>query len=55
MGRVVLAVSLDGFTAGPKVRETEPMGDGGERLRLHLVPLLLDAGTPLFDGGSRPS
>jgi hypothetical protein len=24
-------------------------------LRLHLVPLLLDAGTPLFDGGSRPS
>ena len=24
-------------------------------LRLHLVPLLLGAGTPLFDGGSRPS
>ena len=34
MGRVVLDVSmsLDGFTAGPTVREAEPMGDGGERL-----------------------
>jgi len=34
MGRVVLDVSmsLDGFTAGPNVREAEPMGDGGERL-----------------------
>jgi hypothetical protein len=36
MGRVVLDVSmsLDGFTAGPNVREAEPMGDGGERLLL---------------------
>ncbi|MEU3795321.1 dihydrofolate reductase family protein [Streptomyces fructofermentans] len=34
MGKVVLdvSVSLDGFTAGPNVREAEPMGDGGERL-----------------------
>jgi dihydrofolate reductase len=34
MGKVVLDVSmsLDGFTAGPNVREAEPMGDGGERL-----------------------
>ena len=34
MSTVVLDVSmsLDGFTAGPNVRETEPMGDGGERL-----------------------
>lgn len=34
MSRVVLDVSmsLDGFTAGPNVREAEPMGDGGERL-----------------------
>lgn len=34
MGRVVLdvSVSLDGFTAGPNVREAEPMGDGGELL-----------------------
>jgi len=24
-------------------------------LRLHLVPLLLGAGTPLFEGGSRPN
>jgi dihydrofolate reductase len=34
MGRVVLDVSmsLDGFTAGPNVREAEPMGEGGERL-----------------------
>ncbi|HEV7709211.1 MAG TPA: dihydrofolate reductase family protein [Asanoa sp.] len=34
MGRIVLDVSmsLDGFTAGPNVREAEPMGDGGERL-----------------------
>ncbi|MGA8112371.1 MAG: dihydrofolate reductase family protein [Actinocatenispora sp.] len=34
MGRVVLDVSasLDGFTAGPNVRDAEPMGDGGERL-----------------------
>jgi hypothetical protein len=33
MSRVVLDVSmsLDGFTAGPNVREAEPMGDGGER------------------------
>ncbi|SDI62673.1 dihydrofolate reductase family protein [Nonomuraea jiangxiensis] len=34
MGKIVLdvSVSLDGFTAGPNVREAEPMGDGGERL-----------------------
>lgn len=34
MGKVVLDVSmsLDGFTAGPNVRDAEPMGDGGERL-----------------------
>ena len=33
MRKVVLDVSmsLDGFTAGPNVREDEPMGDGGER------------------------
>ena len=34
MSKVVLDVSmsLDGFSAGPNVREEEPMGDGGERL-----------------------
>lgn len=34
MSTVVLdvSVSLDGFSAGPNVREVEPMGDGGERL-----------------------
>jgi len=34
MSNVVLDVSmsLDGFTAGPNLREAEPMGDGGERL-----------------------
>jgi dihydrofolate reductase len=34
MSKVVLDVSmsLDGFIAGPNVREAEPMGDGGERL-----------------------
>ncbi|MFL6226291.1 MAG: hypothetical protein ACJ75K_26635 [Actinomycetes bacterium] len=34
MSKVVLDVSmsLDGFTAGPNVRDDEPMGDGGERL-----------------------
>lgn len=34
MAKVVLdvSVSLDGFAAGPNVREEEPMGDGGERL-----------------------
>ena len=34
MSKVVLdvAMSLDGFTAGPNVRQDEPMGDGGERL-----------------------
>lgn len=34
MSKVVLdvSVSLDGFTAGPNVRDEEPMGDGGERL-----------------------
>ena len=33
MSNVVLDVSmsLDGFTAGPNLREAEPMGDGGER------------------------
>ena len=64
-------MSLDGFTAGPNVREAEPMGDGGERLRadvarqllsaglldklrVHLVPLLLGAGHHC-SMGSRPS
>lgn len=34
MSKVVLDVSmsLDGFTAGPDVRESQPMGEGGERL-----------------------
>jgi hypothetical protein len=34
MSKVVLdvAMSLDGFTAGPNVRHDEPMGDDGERL-----------------------
>lgn len=34
MSKVILDVSmsLDGFTAGPNVREAEPMGDGGEQL-----------------------
>jgi dihydrofolate reductase len=34
MSKVVLDVSmsLDGFVTGPNVRETEPMGDGGELL-----------------------
>jgi dihydrofolate reductase len=34
MSKVVLdvAMSLDGFTTGPNVRQDEPMGDGGERL-----------------------
>src|ERR1700742_4926970 len=34
MSTVVLdvAMSLDGFTTGPGVRQEEPMGDGGERL-----------------------
>ena len=34
MGALVLDVSmsLDGFTAGPNVRQEEPLGDGGERL-----------------------
>jgi hypothetical protein len=34
MSKVVpdVSMSLDGFTAGPNVREEEPLGDGGERL-----------------------
>jgi dihydrofolate reductase len=34
MSKIVLdvSISLDGFAAGPNVREAEPMGDGGERL-----------------------
>lgn len=34
MSKVVwdVSVSLDGFTAGPDVREAEPMGEGGEYL-----------------------
>jgi hypothetical protein len=34
MSKVVLDVSmsLDGFIAGPNVREAEPMADDGERL-----------------------
>lgn len=27
-----VSMSLDGFSAGPNVRQAEPMGDGGERL-----------------------
>lgn len=39
MSKVVwdVSVSLDGFTAGPNVREAEPLGDDGDmgfRLRL---------------------
>jgi dihydrofolate reductase len=34
MSKMVLDVSmsLDGFTAGPNIREGEPLGEGGERL-----------------------
>ncbi len=34
MSKVVLdvAMSLDGFMAGPNIREAEPMGESGERL-----------------------
>jgi dihydrofolate reductase len=34
MSKVVLdvAMSLDGFTAGPNIGEAEPVGEGGERL-----------------------
>ncbi|GIF46292.1 dihydrofolate reductase [Asanoa ferruginea] len=34
MSKIVwdVSMSLDGFTAGPNVREAEPMGDGGEGL-----------------------
>lgn len=34
MSKIVMDVSmsLDGFSAGPNVRDEEPMGDGGERL-----------------------
>lgn len=34
MSKIVLDVSmsLDGFTAGPNIREAAPLGDGGERL-----------------------
>ena len=34
MSKIVwdVSASQDGFTAGPNVRETEPMGDGGEEL-----------------------
>jgi hypothetical protein len=61
MSKVVLdvAMSVDGFTAGPNVGRAEPMGEGGGRrqllraglldeVRIHLVPLLLGEGTPLF-------
>ncbi|MFI6318038.1 dihydrofolate reductase family protein [Nonomuraea sp. NPDC050556] len=39
MSKVVLdvSVSLDGFTAGPNVRQAEPMGDGGERLHMWMA------------------
>ena len=39
MSKVVLDVSmsLDGFVAGPNVREAEPMGDGGERLHVWMA------------------
>jgi dihydrofolate reductase len=34
MSKIVLdvSVSLDGFAAGPNIRDAEPMGDGGEHL-----------------------
>ncbi|HEX3790829.1 MAG TPA: hypothetical protein VHW44_23405 [Pseudonocardiaceae bacterium] len=49
MSTVVLDVSmsLDGFTAGPKVREAEPMGDGGERLHAWMVGQGADGETDL--------
>jgi hypothetical protein len=50
MSKVVLDVSmsLDGFIAGPNVREAEPMGDGGEHL--HACRLALYVATLIRKG-----
>jgi dihydrofolate reductase len=49
MSKVVLdvSVSLDGFAAGPDVREDEPMGDGGERLHAWMAGNGPDGGVDL--------
>jgi len=45
MSKVVVDVSmsLDGFAAGPNVRDAEPMGDGGERIHEWMEGSGLDA------------
>jgi hypothetical protein len=37
--RFTISMSLDGFVAGPKQSEQDPLGIGGERLHEWLTPL----------------
>jgi hypothetical protein len=37
--RCHIAISLDGFVAGPNQSDANPLGEGGERLHEWLVPL----------------
>jgi hypothetical protein len=48
MGKVAVdtSISLDGFITGPNPRPEAGLGD---EIHLHVVPVLLGAGTPLFD------
>ncbi|MET9686056.1 dihydrofolate reductase family protein [Streptomyces coeruleorubidus] len=64
MTRIIadISVSLDGFVTGPASGPDNGMGGGAtigsaldaglvDALALHLAPVVLGAGTPLFTGG----